>query len=592
MRDLILRSTVASGAAVLLLTEALSPFHLLRRGPLVAAWAVVAVAAGFFLWRRGVRPPRVAVRPEFFEAAIALAIFAIACGVGLTAALSPPNSADAMAYHLPRVVYWAQAGSVALFPTPYLNQIMLQPLNEYFMLHTYVLSGGDRFVNLITFAAFLGCIAGISALARALGMSGRGQAFAALCCATLPDLILQASGAKNDCLLALWLVCLAYFALEDNLPFAAAALALALATKATAFLFAPPLLAAILLVRRLDAKRFALWCAMAILLFNGPQYVRNLQLSGSPLGFDSAQGDGFFRWRNEHPGWRSTASNLLRNTSEQLGARSARWNRAVYDTVLKMHAALGLDPQDPATTWPWARYDPPVDANHEANANNRWHLLLIAIAAGFAAVTRRRFWVLYAASLAAGFLLFCFYLKWQPDLARLELPLFVLAAPLPALLLERLRPQALALLLCVFLVSVARRPVLQNWTRPLRGPGNLFVTARDDNYFNDMGQFHNRDSYFQAVALAARSACRNIGIDITRNQLEYPFQALLRERSGDVRFVHTDVTNASARYAARGAPRPCAVVCLECAGDAAKTALYGSLGPPLTAGRFLWFAQR
>jgi len=58
------------------------------------------------------------------------------------------------------------------------------------------------------------------------------------------------------------------------------------------------------------------------------------------------------------------------------------------------------------------------------------HLLLIVPAALWAVIKRDRRWSLYAAGLVGAFLLFCIYLKWQPFLARLELPLFVLSVVL------------------------------------------------------------------------------------------------------------------------------------------------------------------
>jgi hypothetical protein len=593
LRGFLLRALVLLGAVVAVLTEVLSPFHLLRRAPLTAAWLAVALGAAALLYFRRPKFPRVPIRP--LEAAVAGAIAVIAGIVGLTAILSPPNSADAMAYHMPRVIYWAQSGSVAFFPTSYFNQISLQPLAEYLMLHTYVLSGGDHFINLVAFAAFLGSVVGVSAVAGALGLGSKGQAFAALACATLPNGILQASGAKNDWLLALWLVCLVYFVARRDAPFSGLAAGLALATKATAYLFAPPLVAGVLLWtwmehRRVPWLRMAAFLAGGVLIVNAPQYIRNLRLSGSPLGYDSAHGDGFFRWRNEHPGWKSTVSNLLRNTSEQLGARSPRWNQAVFDAVVRIHRALGIDPQDPDSTWRWAEYVPPINAkNHEANANNRWYLLLVVLAAAFVAIRPSRPWTLYAAALLAAALLFCFYLKWQPYLARLELPLFVLAAPLAAYLLTRLRPKLLAVLICAFLVNNARPALFENWTRPLKGPNSLWVTSRDGNYFSDMVQWNKGVSYLPAVELTARSGCETVGIDISQNPLEYPFQALLRERNPGVRFVHTGVENASLRYAPQDSPQPCAVLCLDCAGNRKKIALYAPIGPPVEIGRFLLF---
>jgi hypothetical protein len=584
LRDSLLRTAVLVGTAALLLTELLSPFHLLSRWPLAAAWLLAGL-----VWLR--LRPRAALKWRFLplETSVAAITVAIGAVVAVIAILSPPNSADAMAYHLPRVVYWAQSGSVAFFPTPYLNQIMLQPLAEYLMLHTYVLTGGDRLINLIAFAAYAGSIVGVSAIAAAFGLNTRSQAWAALFCATLPNAILQASGAKNDFLLAFWLVCAVYFAARRDAPFLALSAALALATKGTAYLYLPPLAiyAAAILPRRQLAS-----VAAAICLLNGPQYARNLQLSGSPLGFDSAQADGVFRWRNEHLTWKPAVSNALRHISEQLGARSARWNQSVYDAVVRIHRALGLDPQDRDTTWPGARYAPPVNANHEANANNRWHLLLIVAAAVFALGARNRRWTLYAAALVAAFLLFCLYLKWQPFLARLELPLFVLGAPLAALLVEKLRYPAAAVILALFLANNARPVLFENWTRPLKGPHSLLATARDDNYFSDMGQWNNRASYLESVDRTARSGCTEIGLDISENQLEYPFQALLRERNPRVRFVHTGVANASARYADTGTPPPCAVLCPDCIANQRKIALYRDIGPPIEIGRFLLFLKK
>lgn len=336
--------------------------------------------------------------------------------------------------------------------------------------------------------------------------------------------------------------------------------------------------------RRIASAALAL--AASVLLINGSQYWRNIDLSGSPLGYDSAQGDGFFRWRNERFGWRETASNLVRHFADQLGSANSNWNQRVYGAVVRGHGWIGIDASDPATTWRWTKFEPPKNTNHEADAHNRWHLLLLAVACAFLPRKMR----LYASGIVVGLLLFCFYLKWQLFMARMFLPLFVLGAPLAGAFIGRWKWPLAQAALCLFLLNNARRPVFENWTRPLKGPSSLLRTARDDNYFNDMSKFGNqRQSYREAVDRVVASGCALVGIDSTQFQLEYPFQALLRERTPQARFIHTGVKNASARYQPATPERPCAVVCLLCEGVPEKRNEYREYPRVVDAGSTILF---
>jgi hypothetical protein len=613
-RDRFLRALVVFAGTLLSITELLSLFQALQRGPLFVSWGAVAGVALAYALIKG-RALRVAIPIHRFDPVVLVCVAGSGGILALTAiaaVFSPPNSADTLAYHMPRVVYWAEAGSVRFFPTQYFNQIMLQPLAEYFMLHTYVLSGGDHAVNLVQWFASLGCIAGASAVAKEFGSEARGQGIAALFCATIPSGILASSGAKNDYVLAMWLITAVYFALRfarrfepADAIFLGGALGLALLTKGTAYVFAPWPLAAIWArpafkhPRRMAAGAgIALGCA---LLINAPHYVRNYRLSGSVMGFDSAFGDGLFRWRNETFGWKQTASNILRNVSEQLGDRSARWNRAVYDFVVSADRELGIDPNDPATTWRWSVYAPPQNANHEANGASRWHLAILCILGcvlGIRALGRRdRERALYAASLLCAFVAFCAYLKWQPYLARLFLPLFALGAPLAAsvgdwrrvaLGRRAISPVWIQLAFCLFLLDCARHAALQNWVRPLKGPDSVLKTPREVQYFSDMKQWPEEKEYYgAAVDLIAKSGCETVGIDITNFQLEYPLEALLREIRPRVRFVHTGVENVSARYAQPVNGPVCAVVCFNCAGDERRLGLYKGFGVRTVDGKFV-----
>lgn len=370
------------------------------------------------------------------------------------------------------------------------------------------------------------------------------------------------------------------------------AVGLACLTKGTAYIFAAALLLGIFAPRLKQAWKAVPAVALCALAINGPQYWRNIGLSGSPLGYDSAHGDGLFRWQNERFGFRVTLSNMLRHISDQLGARSEAWNQGVYRAVVRAHSVIGIDANDSATTWRGSQYAPPRNANHETNTNNRWHLLLFVGCAAAVAVGKRNSRALYySLGIGLGFVLFCACLKWQPFQARMFLPLFVAASPVAGIAIERLRPVVVQAALCLFLLNNARPYLFENWIRPLKGPNSILRTARRDEYFADMTPWGNKASFLRAVEVTVHSRCDEVGIDITRFQLEYPFQALLLEANPNARFQHTGVTNASARYRKPDTPDPCAVACLGCKGDEGKVREYAAVGSPVEAGEFLVFTR-
>lgn len=608
-----LRALTVFGLAVWAITEGLSLFEAIRFGPVLACWCVVAGAATCAGWRRRAGAAETGTPSDhggWLAALCGLGIAAILCGTALTAWFSPPNSADAMAYHAPRVLFWAEQGSVRFFPTPYLNQIMLQPFAEYVNLQSYVLTGGDRFFNLPQWFASLACVVAVWGTAGELGANGRGRAIAALFSATIPIGILASSGAKNDYVLAMWLATAVFFALRWRRTGALAeaawmglALGLALFTKATAYLFAPWILAAICArpVRahpREALRGLALALPIALAL-STPLFVRNIGLSGSPMGSDSAQGDGYYRWRNETFGWKQTASNVLRNFADQLGMRSPAWNQWIYKTVLQLHQAIGADPNDPATTWREARYAVPRNDSHEADAPNPWQVGLLIVAGlllcGIAFGGGRRLPAAYALALLMGFAAFCFYLKWQPYMSRLFLPLFVLSAPLIGIAAGyiKIKPQWFLAALCLFLLDGARRPLLNNWVRPLRGQLSILHRLREEQYFSDMSQFGSlQASYFATRDLLAKSTCQTVGIDADIFQLEYPLEAILRDVRPGVQFEHVGVDNASRKYRQPAARAPCAVVCLQCAGSAARLERYRDLGDEARFGETVVWVRR
>jgi len=252
----LLTAYVLATAEIVLLSFALSLGSWLTRAGLLAAIAVVlviSVAAWSYAGRP--RPPvpadlRAAVRTLFTDRilVVVFALVVLVYAYVLIVALTVPQSVvDTLVYHLPRAAFWTQQHAVAYVANSPDEPINAHPPNaEIETMSSMVLSGGDRYVALAQLLAVSVTAVGIFGIARRLAFDRRAAAFGAALYPTFTVVVLQASTALNDLVVAALLVCAAYFvagpATRIDLGLFALALAAALGTKVST-LFAVPVLA-------------------------------------------------------------------------------------------------------------------------------------------------------------------------------------------------------------------------------------------------------------------------------------------------------------------------------------------------------------
>ncbi|MDX2097730.1 MAG: hypothetical protein SFW36_08125 [Leptolyngbyaceae cyanobacterium bins.59] len=482
---------------------------------------------------------------------------------GLVAIVAPPNTWDVMTYHLPRVVHWMQNQGVMHYPTSYLPQLYHGPFSEFSLTHLYLLSDSDQLVNLPQWSAMVGCLIGISLVAQGLGADGKGQLWAALVCATIPMGIFQASGAKNDYILAFWLVGLAYHLLRlqtqgmtflDILLFGSC-LGLALFTKGTAYLFSVPFVIwfagiSIKQHRQRSWQPILLVLLIAILINSG-HYLRNFDLFGTPITTGGQE-----RYSNEVINLASLVSNVVRNLSlHTLLPFDSPSNQWVEQSANFIHRIVGIAPNDPRVTWQGTQFFVPMLATRQWTEDligNPLHLLLILLSLVVLTVSpkirNRTLLMGYSSALVGAFFLFCLLLKWQPWHSRLHLPLFVLfAAPIGIVLAHCWNMRLLVFSSLIALVVWAVPLSLNHPSRSLLSPPNVFTNSRISLYFQ--GNERLQQAY-TSVVNSVDPTCQNIGLTLGPDIWEYPIWVLMKQRSAEpIRIAHINVQNPSARLA-------------------------------------------
>ncbi|MBI5310245.1 MAG: glycosyltransferase family 39 protein [Actinobacteria bacterium] len=550
----------------------------LTRGWLLLVWVPLAVWGAIVVIRRSkqlrtdLARLREALRgllrcEQAMLATIAICVL-VTAAVALVAA---PNTWDSMTYHLARVDVWLQLGGVAHYATHVEPQLYHPPGAEYLIAQLQAVAGGDRLAALVQWAAYLLTVPVVSLAAARLGCGRRGQVIGAFLAATAPMALMQASSTQNDMVETLWLVLAATLALSawrggelagTRAFVGAVALGLAVMTKGTALLIGAPVAALL----AWSAWRGAGWrraataaicAALVTLLINGGPWLRNHETYDTPFATGSSTA---IDYDNDRVAPAVLLSNLIRNAAIYLGTPSERVNELPTDAVRGALDAVGIDPDDPATTFGDRPFEVGRSGPHESHAASTVLFLLgiwavvLALLPGRA--RERRAWALM---LVAQALLFATALKWQTWHARLHLPILIAAVPLAAVALDELRSSKLRLGLLI--VAGALTPILlaHNVMRPFAGDDSILTTPRTTQYFQ---QRPSLEAQYEAVVdFAERGRFDEVGIAGGIDDWEYPFFLLGREHG--VRFRDVIVTNESSRYE-RAGMLPDMVVCLNC----------------------------
>ncbi len=527
-RGSFLLAALFRGLYLTAMTEFLSIFRWLSFWPVSAAWGIVLLVLLLILVLGNQKQGHLRLNlhvTSFSRFELSLLAYLILIGVliGVIAWVAPPNTWDSMTYHLSRVIHWIQNKSVAFYPTHILRQLHQNPWSEFAILHFQILDSGDRFANFIQWFSMVGSIVGVSLLAKELQATIRGQIFAAVVCTTIPMGILQGSSTQTDYVVSFWLVCFVYFAMllrrKANLLYAlgaGAALGLGILTKATAYIFAFPFLAWLGLSSiKFRHAKYILFIAIALVIAfvtNLGHYARNYDLYGNPLG--PGQECAHLVYANEAYTFSAATSNLMRNVGLHLGTPFSQVNAVLDKAISLLHMSIGISPNDVRTTWAGTEFHIQPLSFHEDTAGNPIHLLFI-IASLFLYVIQRpreRDAGFYAFSLLLAFLLFCFYLKWQPWHSRIHLPLFVLYAPFLGLMISCIRGYKTASMFVVLLVALSFPWLLYNSSKPFLGKNNIFTTNRIDQYFINRPTLAG--PYLESVQVFLRMQCSDIGLVI------------------------------------------------------------------------------
>ena len=559
VRESILITTMTEMLCIIFFVEGLSVIRALDHLSLVWAWFIFSILLSIiFLIVKG-EIPALHIPKRVSRISIVTSYLLI-FQIGLTGYLAftlVPSTWDSMTYHLGRIVHWEQEKSVMHYATHIDRQVQMPPAAEFLMLNSYLLTENDQFVNYTQWTAMIISLIGVSLITQHLGGDKYQQLAAAAICAALPMGIYQSTSTQNDYVVAMCIVCLVSFLINLHQEpkkivwwiGAGIALGLALLTKGTAYIFVSIiiLITGISLLKKVGViysiKIFSVIGLLALLI-NAGHYTRNYNLYRSPLGPSTG-------YQNEVFTLGSLSANIIRNSMIHVIDKTTivpidQVGHSITSLLFSIYKLTEFGTTDSRITLSGPSddvFESPLGLRaNEDLAGNPLHLILIVISIPMAFFLIGKYVKTYILGLVLMFLLFSAYLKWQIWGSRLQLPMFVLWAPVISIALFRWRLLNLIPIIAMAMSFLWISAEPTRLTTLLTG-----FESRSSGYFGSMGQDNFLD-YKSVANSIMKSECKSVGLVISEDTREYPLWMMLRENGFNGRIEHVKVSNQTKKF--------------------------------------------
>jgi len=601
-------SSIVWGLLVAVSSETLSVLGGLARAPVALCWFICLILVSYkasFVDHAKIVAAGIKdyfTRLDHFEKSV---VFCLAIILGLTftvAVISPPNNADSLLYHMARVAHWEQNHNLNHFATAYDHQLFMPIWAETAILHLRILFGSDKLSNLVQWFSFFGCIFLAGSITHLIGVTRKVQILSAIFVATIPLAILEATSTQNDLVVAYWLSSLVFLILYgykngfDGLTtlMVGAVTALGLLTKVTFYVYALPAWLAIIFVwfslysRGKVLARIGVSVVLVVIM-NAGYWMRNVGTYGNPIGPSDVLRSSAAFIRNQAPPIDNQSAHSENGEQGDLVAvrylsmlllrekRMVLWNIGVPLAPLRDRIpVVDLFLKGILDDWQYSELDQSV-WNHEDTAGNPLHIILIATAIpAVALLTLRKsigsYLPVYGMLVLISYLLLPVVISNADTLfsLRFQIPFFVLAGPLVAVVFSSIPSVRIHQLLVLSLFGLSLPWLLENNTRPILGwkpwitrTDSVFVAGNEQLIF---AMKSGEEDEYQAITSAIESSdCIQIGLMLDSHDYEYLFWYLLKAPESGIEIRSVTASSESARYLDPDYS-PCAVICTQCEG--------------------------